>query len=225
MRLALASLMILAAPAALAQTRRASHGAGRSARLRAASTRHPGAAGGSGGLAPAPAAPEAPPAPPPPPAPPTDPAAIGVLAALDNVCVPLVDGGDVGKLAKANGFRKSNDAWVTKQKTYQITLQPQGSNPDQCHLDIISPVDPEAPAKPIVLALHDWAAVTRSWSLYRNDKTVQNNQEFTTRSWEHDEPGKHQALVLTTIRKPDGTPMKGANDTTQLIYSSTKTSS
>ncbi len=220
MRLALASLILLAAPAALAQTAAPTPAAAPPATAAPVAPAAPPADQGAAGQAPA-----APEAPPPPPAPPTDPAAIGVLAALDNICVPLVDGGDVGKLTKANGFRKSNDAWVTKQKSYQITLQPQGSNPDQCHLDIVSPVDPEAPAKPIVLALHDWAAVTRSWSLYRNDKTVQSNQEFTTRSWEHDEPGKHQALVLTTIRKADGSPMKGSSDTTQLIYSSTKTSS
>ncbi len=160
-------------------------------------------------------------APPAPPAPPTDPTAIGVLNALDAVCVPVVSGGDLAKLAKSAGFRKSGDNWVNKQKTYQLTILALGSNPTQCHVDIIHPVDPEAPAKPIVVALHDWAAVSRGYSLYRNDKNVTAGQEFTTRSWENDENGKHEALVLTTIRKADGSPSKGSQDTSEMIFSQT----
>ena len=171
----------------------------------------------------APAAPEAPPAPPPPPPAPTDPAAIGVVSALETICMPLVDGGDINKLTKAAGFRRSGDNWVMKQKTYTLTLIPPGSNPNQCHVDIIHPVDPEAPAKPIVVALHNWAAVTRGWTLYRNDKNVETGREFTTRSWENDADGKHSALVLTTIRKADGSPSRGGADTSQMIYSATKT--
>lgn len=167
------------------------------------------------------AAPETPP--PPPPAPPTDPAAIAVLSALESVCIPLVDGGDINKLAKADGFRKSGDNFVMRQKTFQLTLLAQGSNPGQCHVDIIHPVDPEAPAKPIVVALHNWAAVSRNWSLYRNDKNVIAGQEYTTRSWEVDADGKHSALVLTTIRKADGTPSGHGSDTSEMLYSATKT--
>jgi hypothetical protein len=170
--------------------------------------------------APAPAAPATPPAPPPPPAAPTDPAAIGVLGVLENLCMPLADGGDINKLTKAAGFRKSGDNWVLKQKTYQLTLIPPGSNPNQCHIDIVHPVDPAAP---IVVALHNWAAVSNGWTLYRNDKNVDAGQEFTTRYWENDVNGKHMALVFTTIRKADGTPSRGAADTSEMLYSATKT--
>jgi len=130
-----------------------------------------------------------------------------------------VGGGNLAQLAKTAGFRKSGDNYVNKQRTYQLTVLALGSNPHQCHVDIVHPVDPEAPAKPIVIALHDWAAVTRGFSLYRNDKNVLGSQEFTTRSWENDENGQHQALVLTTIRKADGTPSKGGADTSEMIYS------
>lgn len=225
MRLAIASLVVLAAttvsaqPVSVPSPPMAAPAPPASAPMAPPGGAVPAAPGAAAVPAP-PAAPEAPPAPP---APPTDPAAIAVLAALENVCVPLVDGGDIAKLSKANGFRKSGDVFVQKQKGLQLTLQPQGSNPDQCHVDIISPVDPDAPAKPIILALNDWAAVSRNWSLYRNDKNVSSGKEFTTRSWETDQNGRHQALVLTTIRKPDGAPSKGSSDTSQMIYSSTKT--
>ncbi len=44
------------------------------------------------------------------------------------------------------------------------------------------------------------------------------SQEFTTRSWEHDEDGRHLGLVLTTKRKANGTPSKGNADTSEMIY-------
>jgi hypothetical protein len=231
MRLALASLIALSgvAPAAWAQTAAPAAAPATATSAPAAPAPAPVApapaptatppATDASAAAPAPA-PEAPPAPP---APPTDPVAIGVLSVLETVCMPLVDGGDINKLTKAAGFHKSGDNYVLKQKTYQLTVEAQGSNPSQCHVDIVHPVDPEAPAKPVVVALHNWAAVSRGWTLYRNDKNVMAGQEFTTRSWENDADGKHMGLVLTTIRKADGTPAGHGADTSEMIYSAVKT--
>ncbi len=215
MRLALASLIAIAglAPTAFAQT--APQTTSPTAPAQPSSTPPPPPALTQ---TPAPPVPLPPTPPVAPPAPPTDPAAIGVLNALDAICVPLVNGGKIAQLAKAAGFKKSGDNYVMKQKTYQLTLLAQGSNPNQCHVDIVHPIDPVAPAAPIVVALHDWAAVTRNWSLYRNDKNVLGSQEFTTRSWEHDEDGKHLALVLTTKRKADGSPAQRNADTSEMIY-------
>src|SRR5665213_2621207 len=153
----------------------------------------------------------------------TDPTAIAVLNALERVCIPLVQGGDLAKIAKSIGYRKSGDNWSMKQPGYQLTVLAKGSNPGQCHVDITQPIDREAPANPIVIALHNWAAVSRDWTLYRNDKNVNGAQEFTTRSWEHSGDGKNEALVLTTIRKADGTPSQRNADTSEMIYSETKT--
>lgn len=179
---------------------------------------------------PAPPAVEAPPAPPPPPpvppAPPpapTDPAAIALQRVLESVCIPATNGGDLAKLAKAAGYRKSGDSWVYKQASFQFTIEAPGSNPTQCHVDLVHPVYPQAPAAPLVVALHNWAAISRGWTLYRNDKNVDSGQEFTTRSWEHSADGKNEALVITTIRKADGTPMQRNADTSIMIYSVAKT--
>ncbi len=221
MRLALASLIALSglAPAVMAQDTTAPTAPPPTAVAPEPPAAPPAMAPS---MAPAPeAAPApAPPAPPAPPPAPTDPGAIGVLGALQNLCMPLADGGDINKLTKAAGFRKSGDNWVLKQKTYQLTLIPPGSNPNLCHVDIVLPVDPAAP---VVVALHNWAAVSNGWSLYRNDKNVDAGQEFTTRSWETDADGKHMALVFTTIRKADGTPSRGNMDTAEMLYSVTKT--
>lgn len=158
----------------------------------------------------------------PPPAP-TDPTAIALLSTLQQVCIPAANGGDLAKLAKAAGYRKVGDNFVYKQAAFQFTILAPGSNPNQCHVDVVHPVDPEAPAKPLVIALHDWASVERGWSLYRNDKNANSGQEFTTRSWEHSADGKAEALVITTIRKADGSPTQRNADTSMMIYSVTKT--
>ena len=162
-------------------------------------------------------------APPPPPSAPTDPAAIAVMNVLENVCMPAANGGNLDKIAKSAGYRKAGDNFVLKQPGFQFTVLAPGFNPTQCHVDLVHPIDPEAPAKPLVIALHNWAVLTHGWTLYRNDKNVSAGQEFTTRSWEHTADGKNEAVVITTMRKADGTPAQKNADTSTLLYSVTKT--
>lgn len=170
------------------------------------------------------AAPAAPPAPPPPPAPPTDPVAIAVLDVLQKVCIPSANGGNLAQLAKTDGMRKTNDGgWNLKQKDFTLTIQNPGSNPNQCHVIVTHPADLESPGRPIIIALNDWAGVTNGWSLYRNDKNVQEGLQFTTRSWQLDWNGTEQSLVFTTKRKPDGTPLHQNADESELIYGVMKT--
>jgi hypothetical protein len=145
-----------------------------------------------------------------------------VLGTLERVCLPAAGGGNLAQLAKAQGFRKSGDSWVMKQREYQLTILSAAGNPNQCQVDIVHPVDPEAPAKAIVIALHNWAAIERDWSVYRNDKNVAGDSEFTTRSWEHSGDGKNEALVLTTTRRANGAPARGSADTSEMIYSISK---
>jgi hypothetical protein len=146
-----------------------------------------------------------------------------LINTLEKVCIPAANGGNLEKLARANGFRKSGENFVMKGPSYQFTILPPGSNPTQCHVDMVHPVEAEAPAKPIVVALHNWTVMSRGWSLYRNDKNVDAGQEFTTRSWEHSADGKNEAVVVTTIRKADGTQLTRAGDSSMMIYSATKT--
>jgi len=229
MRRALVSLFVLAAPlggAALAQTAPAPPPAPSAsppaAPAAAPPTESPVPPAAPSATVPPPAAaetPPAPPAPPPPPAPPTDPTAIEVLSVLQQVCIPATVGGDFGKLAKSAGFRKNSDnSWTLRQHDFTMILLPPGSNPTQCHIDLTHPADLDSPGRPIVLALDDWARIERGWSLYRNDKSVQDGMLFTTRSWQIDADGKEQSLVFTNERKPDGSPMRPNADQSELIY-------
>jgi hypothetical protein len=216
MRLALASLMAAAtlAPGAMAQT------------PPPAAPTVPGTT--APGDAP-PQAPEATAAPPAPPAPPTDPAAIALLNTLETVCVPSAVHGDkdIGKAAKAAGYRKSGDNWVYRQPTFQFTLLAPGSNPNVCQLQLTHPVDLAEPAKPLVVALHNWATFGHGWSLVSNYKHTESGEQFITRSWEHSADGMNEALVLTTTRKGDGDGApEGRNaDTSTMMYSVTKAAS
>ena len=129
---------------------------------------------------------------------------------------------NLAQLAKTNGFRKTSDTWTIRQNAYTLVIESQGTNPNQCHMDVTHPVDQDAPGREIVVALHNWAELTNGWSLYRNDKSVQSGFEYTTRSWQKDADGKSEALAFTTQRHPDGTPMQRSSDSSQLIYSQTK---
>jgi len=178
----------------------------------------------AGAPAAAPAAEAPPPAPPPPPpAPPTDPAAIAILSVLQNVCIPAANGGDLPKLAKAAGYRKTdNDEWLLRQHDFTLRIENPGSNPNQCHVDVTHPADLEAPGRPIIVALHEWATGPNGWSLYQNSKSVEGDAEYTVRSWQHEGDGKSESLVFTTHRHADGTPLQRDVDQSILIYAVTK---
>lgn len=168
---------------------------------------------------PAPAPTPAPEAPPPPPPAPTDIASLTVLDTLTRVCAESVRGGDMNKLAPAAGFKKKRDLWVKSYtKGYTITITPPGTNPQVCSVAIEHPVDG---VKPIIIDLHNWA-MAKGWDLYRNDKIV-SDMERTTRSWEMRGETEQEAVVLVTVRKPNGEPVSKRADRTELLYSLYKT--
>ena len=228
MRLALVSLIAFTGLAPLAQAQTAAPADATTAAPTPPAASPPPSAPAPATPAPPSAAPAAAPTPAPnatppgPPPPPTDPTAIAVLNTLEKVCIPAANGGDLAQIAKANGYRKSGENFVYKQPGYQLTILAPGSNPTQCHVDIVHAFIADTPAKEMVVALHNWAAVSRSWTLYRNDKTVDAGQEFITRSWEHSGDGKDEALVLTTVRKADDTPTQHNADTSMMIYNVSK---
>lgn len=157
-----------------------------------------------------------------PPAPPTDPAAIELLDTLQSICMPAVNHGDLAKLAKAAGFRKAGDNFVLKRPGYQFTVLAPGSNPTTCQVELLHAVDQAEPAKPLVAALHNWAALAHGFALDRNDKHTEDGREFITRSWVLNADGLHQALVLTTIRKANDTPSDRNGDTSEMFYTAVK---
>ena len=141
-----------------------------------------------------------------------------MLNVVQKVCIPAANGGDLAQLAKAAGYRKSSDTWTYRQRDFSLIIDNPGSNPTQCHVEVTHPVDQESPGRPIIVALNDWAGIINGWSLYRNDKSVQGSEQYTTRSWQHTTDEKVESLVFTTRRKADGTPLHSGQDASELIY-------
>lgn len=163
--------------------------------------------------APAPAVVEVPP--PPPPAP-TDPTTIQVLSMLEQVCKPMVQGGDLQSIVKPLGFKKNRDGtWSLRlEKPYQITVLPQGVNKNVCDVDITHPVGGDAP---LTVGIHNYA-IARGYTLYRNDEFTTDLKRHT-RSWELTGNGKTEALVLVTEHNPDGSSVVKNADRSTLMYS------
>lgn len=152
---------------------------------------------------------------PPPPAVPTDPAAIRTLSVLENVCKPLVQGGELVSLAKPLGFKKKREVQTLSfGRPGVITVAPPGSNKSTCLIEIEHAVGSD---KALTVAVHDYA-VARGYTLYRNDDFTTDLKRHT-RSWEITANGKTEALVLVTTRKPDGSPMARNADRSTLMYS------
>jgi len=171
---------------------------------------------------PAPAAPAAEPAapvvetPPAPPPAPTDPTTIQVLNIVEQICKPLVQGGDLQSLAKPLGFKKNRDGmWVLSMgKPYQIGVLPPGSNKNVCDIDIMHSVGGD---EPLTVGVHNYA-IARGYTLYRNDEFTTDLKRHT-RSWELTANGKTEALVLVTERNPDGSSVGKNADHSTLMYS------
>lgn len=170
------------------------------------------------GVAPTPPAAEAPVAPPAPPPAPTDATSIAILSALDNVCRPLVAGGNLDQLAKTQGFKKRREMWSWQYaKGYQITLLTSTTNPNVCTLEVDYPING---LEPVIIDLHNWA-MGRQWTLYRNDKYT-TDMERSTRSWELRGDTQDEAVVLMSLRNADGTPVSKKADRAEVLYSLTK---
>ena len=74
---------------------------------------------------------------------------------LEKVCIPAANGGNLAQLAKADGYRKSGDNWTIRQRDFTLSIEPPGSNPNQCHVDVTHTVDVESPGKPIIIDEED----------------------------------------------------------------------
>lgn len=131
---------------------------------------------------------------------PNDPVTLQVLNTLDNVCRPLVAGGNAASITKPLGFKKKREVFVLSlAKPSSITVTPSAANPNVCNFEVIHPVGGD---EPITVGLHNWA-IGQGYTLYRNDAYTTDLKRHT-RSWERTVDGKTEALVLVTETRPDG---------------------
>lgn len=179
----------------------------------------PPAATPEGAPAPAPAA-EAPPS-----LPTTGDGAV-LLNVIEKVCVPLVRGGKLEALAKANGFKlnRRDGNWVMPlggDKLYTVTLFPTGVNKDVCRGEVHYAIGGE---KPIVEALNIWSFLHKP-ELVLQANYVSVNADGVKRvqkSWEHLESTSSTAVNFTTETKPDDSPLNPKFATGEIFYQERK---
>ncbi|HSV03779.1 MAG TPA: hypothetical protein VLI41_11305 [Phenylobacterium sp.] len=175
-----------------------------------------------------PAAPVAAPATPPPPvaeAAPTLPTTgdeATILRVLDNICVPLVRGGNLDQLAQAQGMRKNrrDGTWsmpLGSGRDYTIAVQPQGVNKDVCQAEVHFAIGQDAP---IFKAINVWAFLHKP-ELQPTANYVAVDADGikrVRRSWENQASNGSTAVNFTTWRKPNDAPLNRNYDTGMLFY-------
>ncbi|MDB5471249.1 MAG: hypothetical protein JWR84_2809, partial [Caulobacter sp.] len=166
------------------------------------------------------AAPEPPPPPPPPPAAPTEATSVLFNDVIKRVCFPLVQGGDITKLATGYGFKlkKRDNIW---EKTWapglKVTLRDQGVNKNVCNVSIQHSING---LEATITDVHNWA-IYNGWTLEDNAKRT-TDMERTNRKWSHvTADNKREDIVLVTVRKVGGTPVNSKYDQTDVIYAIT----
>lgn len=168
----------------------------------------------------APAEPAPPPPPPPPPAAPTEATSVVFNDLIKKVCFPLVQGGDITKIATGYGMKlkKRDMVW---EKTWapglKVTLRDQGVNKNVCNISVQHTING---LDATITDLHNWA-VYNGWTLEDNAKRT-TDMERTNRKWSHVTPeNKREDIVLITVRKVGGAPVNAKYDQTDILYAIT----
>jgi hypothetical protein len=177
----------------------------------------------------APAAPAAEAAPPPPTVPTTGDGA-QLLQIVEKICVPLVRGGNLDSLMKANptlGFKKNrrDSSWSaqlgTTSRDYNVTISPPGANKDVCQGEVHYALNQD---KPIVEAINIWSF------LHQPELVLQANYvavdpdgvKRVRKSWEHYDSQNSTAINFSTWTKPDDSPLNSKYSTGEIYYQERK---
>jgi hypothetical protein len=180
----------------------------------------------------APAAPAAPAeAPPPPPSLPTSGDGATILQVLEKICVPLVRGGNLDEIAKANastmGLKKNrrDNTWQmplnATSKDYNITFAPSGVNKDVCRAEVHYAVGED---KPIVSAINIWAFLHQPELILQANYVAVDPDGIkrVRKSWEHLEANASTAVNFSTWTKPDDSSLNAKFSTGELYYQERK---
>ncbi len=147
-----------------------------------------------------------------------------VAKIVQNVCIPLVRGGNIDQLTAAAGMKKVKKRGLVNYVTllggvkgYTVTLDSQGSNKNVCSITLNYAINGE---KPIIEALNIWAYLHDPYMpVQRNDYIPATDYKRITNSWEHFNEHESQGLVFLQLKKPDGTPVSDKYDLATVLYS------
>ena len=149
---------------------------------------------------------------------------------LEKVCVPLVRGGNLDDIAKANaatfGLKQNrrDKTWsmpLGGDKTYNLTVFASGSNKDVCRAEVHYAVNED---KPIVSAINIWSF------LHQPELVLQANYvavdpdgiKRVRKSWEHLDATSSTAINFSTWTKPDDSSLNAKFATGEIFYQERK---
>ncbi|MDB5444144.1 MAG: hypothetical protein JWP73_2520, partial [Phenylobacterium sp.] len=150
-----------------------------------------------------------------------------IVSVLEQICAPMVRGGNLDQLApQLPGMKKNrrDSSWTMPlggDRNYNLTVLPQGVNKDVCLAEVHFAVGQDAP---IAKAVNIWAFLHKpELILQANYVAVDaDGVKRVRKSWEHLESNSSTAVNFTTWRKPDDSPLNRSYDTGQLYYQERK---
>jgi hypothetical protein len=194
----------------------------------------PPAAPTPGATTPAPdaAAPAAPAAEAPPTLPTTGDGAV-LISFVEKICVPLVRGGNLDDIAKANaaafGLKQNrrDKTWsmplglTPASKDYTVTIVPPGSNKDVCRAEVHYALNED---KPIVNAVNIWSFLHQPELILQANYVAVDPDGIkrVRKSWEHFDANASTAVNFSTWTKPDDTSLNAKYSTGEIYYQERK---
>ena len=145
-----------------------------------------------------------------------------LLNIVEKVCVPLVRGGKLEDLAKANGFKlnRRDATWsmpLGGDKNYTVTMFPSGVNKDARRGEVHYALGGE---KPIVSAFNVWSFLHQPELILQANyvNTDADGVKRVRKSWEHLDSTSSTAINFSTMTKPDDTPLNKNFATAEFVY-------
>lgn len=148
-----------------------------------------------------------------------------IINTINSICVPLVRGGDLDKLATpAMGYKKNRreGTYTTTlvAKPYTLTVYAPGSNKDVCRIAINYTTGEE---KPIIVGLNIFSLLHQPELLQqRNDYKPDPDYKRITNSWEYFTEKESTGLVFLQLKKPDGSEVSPKWSIGEVLYSERK---
>jgi hypothetical protein len=153
-----------------------------------------------------------------------------IISLVEKVCVPLVRGGNLDDIAKANaatlGLRKNrrDNSWTMPLGTnrdYNVTILPVGANKDVCRGEVHYALNQD---KPIVEAINIWSFLHKPELILQANYVAVDPDGIkrVRKSWEHLDSTSSTAINFSTWTKPDDTPLNPKYSTGEIFYQERK---
>ena len=146
-----------------------------------------------------------------------------ILNVIRSVCVPLVRGGELAKLATpAAGFKRNRREGGFTQtlvtKPYTLTVYDPGSNKQVCRIGLTYTSGGE---RPLLLGLDKFAFLNQPRLVLQRENNYIPPTDFmrVTSSWEYYTDKESIGLVFVQLKKPDGTEVNAKWGQGEVLYS------